>query len=260
MKQLLTYWSINLSSVILFSGIALFIIVSKSYAKKKFLFSTLLLLAICLFSPLQILSSHYLFSSHMMVHVILLLCVGPLLALSLPAESKQFQPLFEFFKRYPFASWLTGIGIMWFWHIPIVFNSVMSSMHRSITSVIEPFSLIIAGILFSAPVIHPNKEYRIDPLSGVVYLFTACIGCSLLGLLITFAPLGTYQHFLSMHDSYRLNQTILQDWKITQSIDQQAAGLIMWVPCCLIYVTGAMYLLVHWFKQKEQTINYSKQL
>jgi cytochrome c oxidase assembly factor CtaG len=198
----------------------------------------------------------------MMVHVILLLCIGPLLVISFPHRTKQFEPLFGFLKHYPITGWLAGISIMWFWHIPIVFNSAMSSMHRSstgLTSVIEPLSLIIAGILFSSPIIHPNKEFRIDALSGVVYLFTACVGCSLLGLLITFAPAGTYHHFLSMHDEFGLNKTIVRDWGITQSIDQQASGLIMWVPCCLIYVTGAMYLLVYWFKEKEETIPYPKQ-
>jgi cytochrome c oxidase assembly factor CtaG len=63
-----------------------------------------------------------------------------------------------------------------------------------------------------------------------------------------------------MQDDYGLNKIILNDWGLTQSIDQQAAGLIMWVPCCLIYVTGAMYLLVDWFKQKEKTIAYSNKL
>jgi cytochrome c oxidase assembly factor CtaG len=186
-----------------------------------------------------------------------------LLTLSFSAKSKRFRQLFCFLKHHPIAGWLTGIGIMWFWHIPKVFNSAMSSMHHngpSITSIIETLSLIIGGMLFSSPVIHPNKQYRVDAPSGVVYLFTACIGCSLLGLLITFAPLGTYHHFLSMEDVYGFNRMILQDWKISQAVDQQAAGLIMWVPCCLIYVTGAMYLLVHWFNQKEQSITYSKQL
>jgi cytochrome c oxidase assembly factor CtaG len=62
-----------------------------------------------------------------------------------------------------------------------------------------------------------------------------------------------------MHDQYGLNKMILKSG-ITQSVDQQAAGLIMWVPCCLIYVTGAMYLLLHWFKQKEETVAYSNKI
>ena len=33
--------------------------------------------------------------------------------------------------------------------------------------------------------------------------------------------------------------------------DQQAAGLIMWVPCCLIYLTASMAILITWFDKKE---------
>jgi len=263
MKQLLTYWNFNLSSLLLFVIIAVVVIVTKSFTNKKIFATSFILLIICLFSPLQILSSHYLFSAHMIIHVLLLLCIGPLLIMGLPANTKQFRELFIFLKHHPIAGWLIAVGMMWFWHIPVVFNSVMTSMHHSglnFISIIEALGLICAGILFSAPIVHSNKEYRIDSLSGVVYLFTACIGCSLLGLLITFAPAGTYHHFLSMHDPYGLNKIIVEDWGMTQSIDQQAAGLIMWVPCCLIYVTGAMYLLVHWFKQKEEIIAYSKEL
>jgi cytochrome c oxidase assembly factor CtaG len=260
MKQLLTYWSFDLSSVILFLVVTAFVVTTKGSGNKRTILITSLLLIICLFSPLHLLSSQYLFSAHMVVHIILLLWVGPLLVMSLSPEQKRFKKFFEFVKKHPVFSWLTGVGIMWLWHVPLVFNSVMSSMHHSSFNVVfitEILGLILAGILFSAPIIHPNKDYRIDALSGVVYLFTACIGCSLLGLLITFAPIGTYHHYLSMHDGYGLNKIIVRSG-ITQLVDQQAAGLIMWVPCCLIYVTGITYLLVRWFKQKEETIAYSK--
>ncbi len=254
MKQLLTFWSFDLSSVFLFLTLMIFVVLTKSFSKIVFNIFLFFFLIICFFSPLHILSEHYLFSAHMVVHVLLLLCVGPLLVLSLSSQKKQFNSFFSFLKQHPLLGWLTGVGMMWFWHVPVIFNAAMSSMHQSSfssISVIEALTLIIAGVLFSAPVIHSNKEYRIDALSGVVYLFTACIGCSLLGVLITFAPTGMYHHFLSMNDVYGLNKIISQQWGITQSMDQQAAGLIMWVPCCLIYVTGAMYLLVQWFSPVE---------
>jgi putative membrane protein len=192
-------------------------------------------------------------SAHMVVHVLLLLVVGPLLVLSLLPGKKQFATFFLYLKNHPVVGWLTGLGMMWFWHVPVVFNSAMADVHQhsfSLIPLLESLSLVAAGVLFAAPVLHPNSEYRMDALSGVVYLFTACIGCSLLGLLITFAPGGTYHHFLSRHDDFGFNQIILRAG-ITQATDQQAAGLIMWVPCCLLYVSGALHLLVQWFGQKE---------
>ncbi|MFL5742248.1 MAG: cytochrome c oxidase assembly protein [Flavisolibacter sp.] len=227
--------------------------------QKKSGIAILFLLALCFFSPLQVLSAHYLFSAHMVVHVLLLLCVGPLLIASFSPQKKKGNTLFLFLKHHFLLAWLAGVGVMWFWHLPIVFNGGMMMMHNNgfhLMSVIEPLSLIIAGMFFSSPIIHPNTNYRIEPLSGVVYLFTACIGCSLLGVLISFAPVNTYHHFLSMHDNTGINQIILNNWKLNPSIDQQAAGLIMWVPCCLIYVSCAMFLLVQWFHTKEDKIAY----
>ncbi|MGZ3922856.1 MAG: cytochrome c oxidase assembly protein [Flavisolibacter sp.] len=261
MKALFTYWSLDATSIVLLLIITAFMITGRCFSNKKTTALIIIILAICLSSPLRLLSTQYLFSAHMVVHVILLLCIGPLLISSISPGVKQLPMLFKFLKRQPVVGWIACVGVMWFWHIPALFNSAMSSMHQKsfdFPGLFEAISLILAGILFSAPIIHPNKEYRIDALPGVVYLFTACIGCSLLGLLITFAPAGTYRHFLSMNDGYGLNKIILNNWHITQSTDQQAAGLIMWVPCCLIYVTGAMNLLVHWFKQKEEIIAFTK--
>jgi len=36
-------------------------------------------------------------------------------------------------------------------------------------------------------------------------------------------------------------------WGLSQQVDQQLGGLLMWVPGCMIYVSGAMNLLLRWF-------------
>jgi cytochrome c oxidase assembly factor CtaG len=257
MKSILSYWSCDYALLGILIGICILYALLAKFTTHSILYFVIaaLLISLCFFSPLHILSAQYLFSVHMIVHVILLLCVGPLLLLCLSPEKPVLPFFFLFLKNYPVVSWLTGVGIMWIWHIPVLFNATMGTMHGGCMGImhsIETISLIFSGIIFTAPVIHPDKNFRIDALPGVVYLFTACVGCSILGLLITFAPVGTYQHFLSAGDEYGLNNTILQQWHITQLADQQAAGLIMWVPCCLIYVSGSMYLLMHWFEDKEQ--------
>jgi len=263
MNSIYSYWQMNWTALISIVLLAILFfayhgfVVNKSFG----LFVTaLVLLVLCFFSPLHVLSAHYLFSAHMVVHVILLLVAGPLLVLSLWKQdgkaNKVITKISTLLFEKPVLGWLAGVGIMWFWHLPFVFNYCMSTMHSSQTLAatlhgIESVSLIVAGMLFGWSIISPVKEYRLPPLSGVVYLFTACIGCSLLGLLITFAPTGLYHHFLSMHDTLKLNDVILNQWQLNQSTDQQIAGLIMWVPCCLLYVVYALYLLVKWFDEKE---------
>lgn len=261
MNRLLSYWIVDASSLLVVLVIALWYWQNRrvvSWKKVSFLLASLVLLVISVCSPLAVLSHEYLFSAHMAVHVMLLLLVGPLLVLACGNTSGR---LFRFVGEYPLAGWLTGVGIMWFWHIPAVFNAMMEhSMHHGHMgapqwwlSVLENASLIAAGIVFSLPLINPVAPKRLQPLTGVIYLFTACIGCSVLGLLITFAPAGLYHHYLSMHDPYALNNTIMHNWNLSRETDQQIAGLIMWVPCCFLYVLDAMYLLIHWLNEKETT-------
>lgn len=258
MKELLTYWQFDGTSIAILLVVAAWMFFMQAFSRRAAGLAVLALLVLCLFSPLSVLGGHYLFSAHMSVHVLLLLAVGPLLVCCLPANGKRGKRFFLFLRKHPIAAWLAGIGMMWIWHVPILFNTAMAASHHSsfsIVHVVESLSLIGAGIVFSLPVIYPDKNYRLDSLSGVVYLFTACVGCSLLGLLITFAPAGTYRHFLMGHDE--VNGFLLRSG-MDRATDQQAAGLIMWVPCCFIYVSGAMYLLAQWFKQKEDTVAYAE--
>ena len=41
------------------------------------------------------------------------------------------------------------------------------------------------------------------------------------------------------------------DMGISPAIDQQAAGLIMWVPACLIYLSIILITLNKWYKMPE---------
>ena len=219
--------------------------------------------AICLFlfmecSPLHYLGMHYYFSAHMITHVVLLLICGPLLVLSIPNKKSSVKPnpLQAFsaaLYRRARLGWIAGVGIMWFWHIPVVFDASFTSMNAgfSIVPVLHAGSMLAAGILFSWPILGPFKNYHIHPLTGIVYLFTACVSCSLLGLLITFAPLNTFHYYANLNASMPMNG--LNPWGLTLKSDQQAAGLIMWVPCCFIYLSGCIYLLQQWFAANEST-------
>lgn len=204
------------------------------------------------FSPLHFLGMHYYFAAHMITHVVLLLICGPLLVISLADKSesgnpKALQRISSLLYRFPWLAWSAGVGIMWFWHIPAIFDGSFSAMNNqfSFIPVLHAGSMLIAGILFAWPLFGPFKNYRIHPLAGIIYLFTACISCSLLGLLITFAPLNTFHYYANL--SATMNMNGVNPWGLTPKSDQQAAGLIMWVPCCFVYLTGCIYLLQQWF-------------
>lgn len=256
MRSIFSYWYFD-PTVILFLGllciIYLYAINFKLKKQSIYFFGGILLIIVCVASPLHFLAENYLFSAHMVSHVLLLLIAAPLLIGGIPKENR--------FKRYLLSistnkikifvlCWFTGVAIMWFWHIPYIFNQA-DSMYSMGMMYLQWLSLLLGGIIFCWPVINPYRQFRMAPLSAVLYLSTACVFCTILGLMITFAPPGTYSHYINMVDSYGYLHVVRKQWKISASIDQQAAGLIMWVPCCFIYLTASMAILINWFDKKE---------
>jgi cytochrome c oxidase assembly factor CtaG len=206
-------------------------------------------------SPLHDLAMQVYFSAHMIIHVLLLLVFGPLLFMSVPQRlspvaGRWMHKCSVFLSKYTWVAWLTGVGIMWFWHIPAVFDMAMQANAgiHALLSILQTLSLLLAGIIFSWPVIGPLTGLRMHPLTGIIYLASACASCSLLGLLITFAPPGTYHYYAEMKMAYN-------PWHLTVGSDQQAAGLIMWVPCCFVYLTGCLWVLTRWFAGGDKIIN-----
>lgn len=204
-------------------------------------------------SPLHYLGMNYYFSIHMATHILALLVCGPLLVMSISRREILFRVngvkrVCVFFYRHSWLCWLAGVGVMWLWHIPAIFDAGFAGMQASFSllPVVHAASILLGGVLFSLPLFGPYAGRFLHPLAGVVYLFTACVTCSLLGLLITFAPVGTYRHYALMSAAAGLPPN---PWHIPMLQDQQAAGLIMWVPCCFIYLGGAVYLLARWFSQ-----------
>jgi cytochrome c oxidase assembly factor CtaG len=135
----------------------------------------------------------------------------------------------------PFINWIIGLGILWLWQVPAVFNALLTwdgpgfHRHLHILSFLHSGSLLLAGILFSWPLAGPYLSHRLSPAESLLYLSTAWIGCTLLVYLVEFAAPGLYGGITA----------------ITRK-DQQAAGLILWIPSCLLYLGGSIYLLREW--------------
>ena len=193
----------------------------------------------------------------MITHVILLLVCGPLLVAAIPenTQSAFTIKISSVINKHSWLAWCTGVGIMWFWHVPPVFDHSFAAMGASISIIafLHTASMLAAGMLFSWPIFGPIRADHAHPLNGIVYLFTACVSCSLLGLLITFAPLNTYHHYMEMDIVTKMANT--NPWNLSAKSDQQGAGLIMWVPCCFVYLSGCLFLLKRWFGQGEEPQN-----
>jgi putative membrane protein len=203
---------------------------------------------IALVSPLSALANGYVFSAHMVQHILLVLIVPAFLLLSLP---RSFSLRFPYLT-HPVIGWAAGVGAMWLWHAPALCNAAATS--RAV-SAIQTTSLLIMGTLFWWQVIAPREEHRLSPPAAIVYLFTACTACSVLGIILTFAPVSicpVYQHPV---DRLGMLSTIRSGWGLTSDRDQQIGGLLMWVPMCAIYAAAILAQMARWHSspQPEQS-------
>ena len=141
---------------------------------------------------------------------------------------------------------------MWLWHAPTLCNAAATS--RAV-SVIQTTSLLLMGSLFWWQVLAPREEQRLSPPAGIIYLFTACTACSVLGIILTFAPVSICPVYEHPVDRLGILSTIRGDWGLTSDRDQQIGGLLMWVPMCAIYAAAILAQMARWHSspQPEQS-------
>lgn len=231
-----------------------------------------LLLLLALLSPITLLAESY-FSFHMLQHILMLMLIPPLLWLSIPIKEKA-PPAWIKRLKMPATSWIGGVGLMWILHFPYFFNTLFSPNYglcsgQSISSPflqewLHPLHLLVTlliGLWFVFPILSPWKSLRINPLSGIGFLVSACTACSLLGIIITFAPVGTFDGYALIPDpSSSLRNIVQNQWGLTAQLDQQIAGLTMWVPGCFIYLSGSLYLVNEWFMERELPVSYAEHM
>lgn len=222
---------------------------------KSLLFASgIFLMVLTLVSPLDYLGRNYLFSAHMVQHILLLLVIPLMLLSGIPeaaAGKALTMPIAGVAIRFlgnPIPAWLLGVGSMWVWHMPSLHDTVMKSENLYIA---QQISFVLTGVIFWWPVFTPVKGVRLAPLRATLYLASACLGCTILGMLITFAGVGLYPAYANPADSAGILSYIRNDLCITPGVDQQIGGLTMWVPGCLIYLAASMVTIARWYGAPE---------
>jgi cytochrome c oxidase assembly factor CtaG len=252
---LLTSWNWNpllIASCVLGFWLYGFILRWKFEGKSAYFFSGLALAFLALASPLDRLARGYLFSAHMLQHLLLVLIVPPLLLLGLSSQWNQpgFAGKALSGLRYPLIGWLSGVGAMWFWHISAFCDAAADNggVHA-----FQTLSLLIMGALFWGPILGPERKGKLSTLPGILYLFTACAACSLLGIWITFTSVSVCPIFMNMQDNSGIMPMIHGSWGLTHPADQQIGGLLMWVPACLVYLGAILVLLGRFYRRPDKT-------
>ena len=248
---LISGWTWNTTTIVVgFLSLAAYLIAFRDRRRIGRFAAALAVLFLTLMSPLNALADGYLFSAHMLQHILLLLIVPALLLLSLP-ESLSLAVRSRFLG-HPFTGWIAAVGAMWFWHAPAMCNAAVSSAP---VHALQTGSLLVLGSLFWRQILAPRDEERLSPPAAVIYLFSACVTCSVLGIIITFSPV-TVCSIYSMPPANHLEllQIIRSGWGMTPERDQQIGGLLMWVPMCLIYLSAIFAQIARWFAESENPL------
>ncbi|MEO7000362.1 MAG: cytochrome c oxidase assembly protein [Ktedonobacterales bacterium] len=195
-------------------------------------------LALALVSPLDALGDTYLFSAHMVQHMLISVVTPPLWLLGVPGWLAA--GLLKGRVRRV-ARWLGNPIIafgafnldLWLWHFPPFYDATLANEYLHI---FEHLTFIALGVLFWWPVLAPLKELRISRGFAVLYLFMGCQPMVALGALLTFAAQPLYQPYV----------TAPVIWGSTPLGDQQLGGLIMWLPTNIPYVIALSAAFFQW--------------
>lgn len=210
-----------------------------------------LTLLFALISPLDELGDTYLFSAHMIQHLLLVLLVPPLLIAGLPKtplrsllRRRNFRRLESVLSK-PLVAWILGVGTLWIWHLPVLYDLTLANEQIHI---FEHLTFLVTGTIFWWPIFTPLKDYRYDTATAIAYLGLGGLTNTVLGILLTFAPAGFYPYYVHPRDPYHALGLIRDGWGLDAADDQQLGGVLMWVLGGLSVLTALMIVLRRWLQ------------
>jgi len=221
-----------------------------------------LVLLLALISPIDTLGDGYLFSAHMLQHLLLVLVVPPLLLLGIPAPAYRALLAWGPARRaeralgHPLLAGLLGPATLWVWHAPPLYDAALASQG---VHILQHLTFLVTSTIFWWPVLAPvEASRRLHPLGSIVYLMTALVDNSVLGIIITFAPVGLYPAYLHPLDRLGALPLLRGGWGLNPATDQQLGGVLMWVMGGPVYLLAGLGILVRWFNAPETDDDYDR--
>jgi putative membrane protein len=204
---------------------------------------------LALVSPLDRLGDIYLFSAHMVQHLLLMFVTAPLWAIGMPGwliDRIIPRTMVGVVRRLanPALAFAVFIGVMVFWHIPVMYG--LAQTNESI-HVFEHLTFLGAALVGWWPVAGPPSSPipKPDPPIRVLYLFLLAIPCSALSAILTFARAPLYPFYVTPFHPFGIDA--LQDLHL--------GGLFMWLPTHLILLIAMGITFVKWFGESDHKAN-----
>jgi putative membrane protein len=204
-------------------------------------------LVVALVSPLDSLGEKYLFSAHMVQHL-LLGDIAPLLML-LALSRTIMRPLtrrLQAIERglgplaHPVTALTVWLGLVYLWHIPALYDG---ALHRDALHALQHVSFFAAGLLVWWPLIQPvPMRRRLTGMWTLGYVSAAKFGLAALGLYLTWTHTVAYTYY----------EHVPRIWGLTPITDQNIGGAIMMVEQSILLVSVFAIVFGRMLVQSEQ--------
>jgi len=203
---------------------------------------------VALVSPLDELGDEYLFSAHMVQHLLLMFGTAPLWVIGTPGWLVD--------RIIPkgwtqFVKWLTSPTVafaaftfaMFVWHIPFLYEK---AQEREALHIFEHLTYFGSGLIGWWPVMgaKTSRISKPDSPARMLYLFLLSIPCTALGALLTLAHTPFYSFYVSTPHPFGLDA--LQD--------QHLGGLLMWMPTHMFLLLALGITFLKWFTKSERHV------
>jgi putative membrane protein len=207
----------------------------------------MLVLFASLNGPIHDLSDDYLFSAHMVQHLLLTLAVPPLLLAGTPGwmlrpvlSRRRIAPIARFFTRATIAFVVFNLTIA-LWHLPPFYNAAMA--HHNL-HIVEHLTFIAAAVLMWWPLLSQLPEFpRLAYPGQMLYSFLISIPMSIVAVYIAMADRVLYP-------AYSAAPRVLP---LSPLEDQLLGALIMWIPGGIIFMIIMTVIFFKWNARGEDS-------
>ncbi len=198
--------------------------------------------------PLHTLSDEYLFSAHMVQHMLLMLVMPPFLILGIPPwliRKAMERPTVERVARAltnPVVAYLaynvTFIG----WHVPQMYNWALVSHDLHI---VQHLMFMAVAVMMWWPVVNPVPELERIPTGPLLMMYVFAFG----------VPSTILSAFITLSDSvfYPWYAVAPRVSPLSPLEDQRLGGLIMWIPGMLIFWVAITVVFFRWTRDEYRS-------
>ncbi len=195
--------------------------------------------------PVHDLSDYYLFSAHMVQHLLLTMLLPPLLLAGTPGwmlrpliRNRHVRAVAQFVTRPIMCFAIFNLTII-FWHLPFFYNAAMANHNIHI---LEHLMFMAAAVLMWWPFLSPLPELpRLAYPGQMLYCFLTTLPMSVVAVYISMADHILYPAYAS---APRL-------WGLSPMVDQQIGGLIMWIPGSTVFYAIMTVVFFKWVARGE---------